>query len=858
MRLSQYPINTVKETPSEAEVISHQLMLRAGMIRRVAAGIYSWLPLGLRTLRKVEAIVREEMNRAGALELLMPAVQPAELWQESGRWNEYGPELLRLKDRHERDFVIGPTHEEVITDIARRELKSYRQLPVNFYQIQTKFRDEVRPRFGVMRGARVHHEGRLFLPCRRGLAGGGLRRNARRLHAHVHAHGAEFPRRAGRHRRHRRQRLGGIPGAGRFGRGRHRHLRCRRFRGQRRARPGAAAAGAAPAAGRAAERMPTPGAHTIEQLSALLKLPPSRCLKTLIVTGSEGAPVALLLRGDHDLNAVKAQKLPGIASPLRMASAAAVQAATGCAPGSIGPLGLSGLRVYADHAALAMADFVCGANEEDVHFTGVNWGRDLPEAPAADLRNVVAGDPSPSGNGRLQIVRGIEVGHIFQLGRKYSAAMNATVLDEAGAAVPMLMGCYGIGVTRIVAAAIEQNHDERGIIWPEPIAPFQVVLVPLNLQKSPRVRSAADALYAELCAAGIDVLYDDRDARPGVKFADAELLGIPHRVVIGERGLDAGTLEYRHRRATDSEDFPQHAALEFIRSRLQPAQLGANAHRSRGPAVAARLRAARAALPRPGPPAHAPAQRDPELREVVQQAISQAQCFADQYDSAVWYTLMEPKLRRYVKDDKERLEILQTVYCEAHRSGASVLPPGLIMAVLDVESGFDRWAVSSAGAVGLMQVMPFWPEQLGMRRYELTRITANLHMGCAILRFYLDSERRDVRRALERYNGSIGRRDYPDRVIVRWTRYWHGADDLGTRTGQAVLKSGGSCAGWISMISTLTAVTLAADGPIHSHSMNSRTARSSPQASTSTRPSSRLRAWPAMPAARARCWALAR
>jgi prolyl-tRNA synthetase len=332
-----------------------------------------------------------------------------------------------------------------------------------------------------------------------------------------------------------------------------------------------AAPRAAPGAG--LERIATPGARTIEQLSALLQVPPWRCLKTLIVEGSDGTPLALLLRGDHELNALKAQKLPGVANPLRMASAAAVQVATGCAPGSIGPFGLKALRVYADHAALAMADFVCGANEEDMHFRGANWGRDLPEAPAADLRNVVPGDPSPSGHGNLRIVRGIEVGHIFQLGRKYSAAMNATVLDEAGTAIAMLMGCYGIGVTRIVAAAIEQNHDQRGIIWPDPIAPFHVALVPLNLQKSSRVRAVADALYAELSAAGIEVLYDYRDARPGVKFADAELLGIPHRVVVGERGLDAGTLEYRHRRATDSEDFPQHAAIEFIRSRLQFAPL---------------------------------------------------------------------------------------------------------------------------------------------------------------------------------------------------------------------------------------------------------------------------------------------
>jgi prolyl-tRNA synthetase len=574
MRLSQYPINTVKETPSEAEVISHQLMLRAGMIRRVAAGIYSWLPLGLRALRKVETIVREEMNRAGALELLMPAIQPAELWQESNRWNEYGPELLRLKDRHQRNFVFGPTHEEVITDIARREIKSYRQLPVNFYQIQLKFRDEVRPRFGVMRAREfIMKDAYSFHADERSLAEG---------YAAMRAAYTRMFQRMGLNFRTVQADTGAIGGNA------SEEFQVLAASGEDAIAISDAddfaanvelAAALPPTAPRAAaaaslERIATPGAHTIEQLSAQLKLPASRCLKTLIVVGSDGTPVALLLRGDHELNAVKAQKLPGIASPLRMASAAAVQAATGCAPGSIGPLGLTGLRVYADHAALAMADFVCGANEEDMHFTGANWGRDLPEAPAADLRNVVPGDPSPSGNGRLQIVRGIEVGHIFQLGRKYSAAMNATVLDEAGTAIAMLMGCYGIGVTRIVAAAIEQNHDQRGIIWPDPIAPYNVCLVPLNLQKSPRVRSTADALYAQLSAAGIDVLYDDRDARPGVKFADAELLGIPHRVVIGERGLDAGTLEYRHRRATDSEDFPQHAALEFIRSRLQFAQAG--------------------------------------------------------------------------------------------------------------------------------------------------------------------------------------------------------------------------------------------------------------------------------------------
>ena len=569
MRLSQYPINTVKETPSEAEIISHQLMLRAGMIRRIAAGIYSWLPFGLRALRKVEAIVREEMNRAGAFELLMPAIQPAELWQESGRWNEYGPELLRLKDRHERDFVVGPTHEEVITDIARREIKSYRQLPVNFYQVQTKFRDEVRPRFGVMRAREfIMKDAYSFHADERSLAEG---------YALMHQAYTRMFRRMGLNFRTVQADPGAIGGTASeefqvladSGEDAIAISDADDFAANIELAPELAPAAPRPPPTQALERIPTPGAHTIEQLAALLKVPATRCLKTLIVNGSDGTPVALLLRGDHDLNALKAQKLPGIANPLRMASAAAVQAATGCAPGSIGPVGLTGLRVYADHAALAMADFVCGANQQDVHFTGANWGRDTLEPAGADLRNVVAGDPSPSGHGQLQIVRGIEVGHIFQLGPKYSAAMNATVLDESGAAIPMLMGCYGIGVTRIVAAAIEQNHDQRGIIWPDPIAPFNVCLVPLNLQKSPRVRAVADALYAELSAAGIDVLYDDRDVRPGVKFADAELLGIPHRVVVGERGLDAGTLEYRHRRATDSEDFAQHAALEFLGSRLQ-------------------------------------------------------------------------------------------------------------------------------------------------------------------------------------------------------------------------------------------------------------------------------------------------
>jgi prolyl-tRNA synthetase len=567
MRLSLYPINTVKETPSEAEVISHQLMLRAGLIRRVAAGIYTWLPMGLRTLRKVEQIIREEMDRAGALEVLMPAIQPAELWQESGRWDQYGPELLRLHDRHDRPFVVGPTHEEVITDTARRELKSYRQLPVNFYQIQLKFRDEIRPRFGVMRGREfIMKDAYSFHLDEQSLAEGyaAMRAAYTRMFTRM---GLEF--------RAVQADTGSIGGNA-----------SEEFQvlansgedaiaasdGDGYAANVELAAALPPAAPRASAsaalaEVATPGAKTIEQVCAFLKVQPSQCLKTLLVAAADGGVIALLVRGDHELNAVKAAKVPGVAAPFRMASATEVQATAGCEPGFIGPRGLK-CPVYADHSALALADFVCGANRADTHLTGVNWARDLPEPVAADLRNVVDGDPSPSGTGTLRIVRGIEVGHIFQLGRKYSAAMNATVLDEAGKATTLLMGCYGIGVTRIVAAAIEQNHDERGIIWPAALAPFQVVLVPLNAHKSELVRSTADRLYAEFTAAGIDVLYDDRDARPGVKLADAELLGIPHRIVIGERGLANGMLEYRARRADTNEDLPLADALGLIRTRL--------------------------------------------------------------------------------------------------------------------------------------------------------------------------------------------------------------------------------------------------------------------------------------------------
>jgi prolyl-tRNA synthetase len=567
MRLSQYPINTVKETPAEAEVISHQLMLRAGLIRRLAAGLYSWLPLGLRTLRKVERIIREEMNRAGALELVMPVIQPAELWQESGRWSEYGPELLRIKDRHQRDYVAGPTHEEVITDIARRELKSYRQLPVNFYQIQTKFRDEIRPRFGVMRAREfIMKDAYSFHADEASLREG--------YRAMYEAYTRIFTR-TGLKFRAVRADSGAIGGdlSQEF------HVLAQSgedaivfsdeddYAANLEAAAAVPPAGPRPAAQEQLEKVATPGARTIDDLSRFLKIEPARCLKTLLVAGTGDTVVALVLRGDHELNAVKAQKLPGVASPLKMASAESVRKATGCEPGYIGVIGLR-CKVYADHAALALADFVTGANEKDMHYTGANWERDVPSATAADLRNVVEGDPSPSGKGRLKIVRGIEVGHIFQLGQKYSIPMQANVLDEASRDITLHMGCYGIGVTRIVAAAIEQNHDDKGIIWPEPIAPFEVVLVPLNQHKSPRVREVADRLYAELTEAGIEVLYDDRDARPGVKFADAELLGIPHRIVVGERGLEAGKLEYRGRRDAESTELAAGDAVAFIRSRM--------------------------------------------------------------------------------------------------------------------------------------------------------------------------------------------------------------------------------------------------------------------------------------------------
>jgi len=562
MKTSKYFIATQKEVPAEAEIVSHRLMLRASLIRRLSAGIYTWLPLGLRVVRKVEKIVREEMNRAGALELSMPVVQPAELWQQSGRWQAYGPELLRFKDRHERDFVMQPTSEELITDLARGELKSYRQLPVHFYQIQTKFRDERRPRFGIMRGREfVMKDGYSFHADY-----ADLEREYRNMYD---TYTRIFSRLALQFRAVAAD-TGAIGGTGSH----EFHVLAESGEDAIAFSPQsdyaanvelaeALSPGERPAATETMRQVPTPGMTKCEAVAELLKLPLSRTVKAVAVM-HDAEFILLLVRGDHELNEIKTQKQIG---PFRFATEREIREHLHCPPGYIGPVGAK-VRVLADRAVAAMADFVCGANEEGYHLAGVNWGRDAPEPEVADIRNVVPGDPSPDGKGKLDIVRGIEVGHIFQLGQKYSQPMKGVVLDESGKEVTLYMGCYGIGVTRIVAAAIEQNHDERGIIWPEPIAPFQVVLVPMGMQKSVRVREVADRLYAQLTAAGIEVLYDDRDARPGVKFADAELLGIPHRVVVGERGLEAGKLEYRNRRDTESQEFALDDALAFIRSHL--------------------------------------------------------------------------------------------------------------------------------------------------------------------------------------------------------------------------------------------------------------------------------------------------
>lgn len=562
MRFSEFGLTTLKEVPADAEIVSHKLMLRAGLIRRLASGLFTWMPLGLRVLRKVEAVIREEMDRAGALELLMPAIQPAELWQESGRWEQYGPLLLRMTDRHGRDYCFGPTHEEVITDIARRELRSYKQLPVNFYQIQTKFRDEIRPRFGVMRAREFIMKDAYSFDIDQA----GLDASYGRMHA---AYTAIF------------ERLGlkfrvVDADSGEIGGSRSQEFHVLAESGEDAIAYSDAdnyasnletaatmpPPGKRPAPEQELEQIATPDIKTIEALCKALNVTPQQTLKTLIVDGTEG-PVALVLRGDHELNAVKAQKIVGVASPLTMASVETIQAATGCVPGFSGPIGLE-IPIFYDHATAAMHDFVCGANALDKHYKGANFGRDIDLGETVDIRNAVAGDPAPGGTGELSIARGIEVGHIFQLGDKYSSSMGATVQGPGGKSLVLSMGCYGIGVTRIVAAAIEQNHDDDGIIWPAPLAPFDVVLVPINMHRSDEVREAAEALYTELKDMGLAVLFDDRDARPGVKFADAELIGIPHRLVVSDRGLEAGELEYRHRRDSESRNVKREEALKLL------------------------------------------------------------------------------------------------------------------------------------------------------------------------------------------------------------------------------------------------------------------------------------------------------
>ncbi|MPW37058.1 proline--tRNA ligase [Vibrio sp. B1Z05] len=556
MRTSKYLVSTLKETPNDAEVVSHQLMLRAGMIRKLASGLYTWLPTGLRVLRKVENIVREEMDNAGSVETLMPVVQPSDLWEETGRWEKFGPELLRIKDRNQRSFVLGPTHEEVITDMIRNEVKSYKQLPLNLYQIQTKFRDEVRPRFGVMRSrefimkdaysfhldqasldetyAEMHQAycnvfNRMGLDFRPVLADTGSIGGSASHEFHVLAESGED--------------LIAFSTESDF------------------AANIEKAEAIAPTTELAAPTqemtlVDTPNAKTIAELVEQFELPIEKTVKTLFVKASEESEfeiIALIIRGDHELNEIKAEKLPQVAEPLEMAGEEEIRAAIGAGPGSLGPVGLK-LPFIVDRSVAVMSDFGAGANVDGQHYFGINWGRDVELAQVEDLRNVVEGDPSPCGKGVIQLKRGIEVGHIFQLGNNYSKSMNATVLDANGKSAIVEMGCYGIGCTRVVAAAIEQNHDQNGIIWPEAIAPFQVAIVPMNMHKSERVKEAAEKLYADLTAQGIEVLFDDRKERPGVMFKDIELIGIPHTVVIGDRSMDNGHFEYKNRR--DGEKVP--------------------------------------------------------------------------------------------------------------------------------------------------------------------------------------------------------------------------------------------------------------------------------------------------------------
>lgn len=568
MRTSQFPLSTVKEIPADAEIASHKLMIRAGLIRKLAAGVYTWLPLGLRVLRKVEHIVREEMNKAGGLEVLMPALQPAELWQETGRWEKYGPELARLQDRHHREFCLGPTHEEIITDLARNELKSYKQLPITYYQIQTKFRDEIRPRFGVMRSrefvmkdaysfhldqeslqqtyevmyrAYTNIFNRFGLKFRAVIADSGSIGGAVSHEFHVLADTGEDAiafSTASDYAANIEKAEALMP------------------QGQR------------ADATEALTLVDTPNQHSIEEVSRFFNVGAEQCLKTLIVRGENDTLVALLLRGDHELNPIKAEKIDGVLSPLQFAGDAEIIDACGCKPGSIGPIGLK-MTIIADRSVTLMSDFISGANQDGKHYKGTNWHRDLPlPDQIADLRMVVEGDPSPDGKGEITIARGIEVGHIFQLGNKYSEAMNAAIVNEAGKNQIMIMGCYGIGISRVVAAAIEQGHDERGIIWPNELAPFQVAICPMNMYKSDRLVDTVEKIYQELLEAGIEVLLDDRKVRAGFMFSDMELIGIPHRIVIGDRGLDSGTVEYQGRMDKESQDVAFADIVSFIKAKL--------------------------------------------------------------------------------------------------------------------------------------------------------------------------------------------------------------------------------------------------------------------------------------------------
>lgn len=572
MRTSQFFFTTLKEAPTDAEVISQKLMLRAGLIKRVASGVYTWMPLGLRTMRKVENIVREEMNRAGALELSMPAVQPAELWQESGRWEQYGPELLRFKDRHQRDFVIGPTHEEVITDVVRRDVKSYRQLPLHLYQIQIKFRDEIRPRFGVMRG-------REFL-MKDGYSFHSSFDDLKREYQNMYETYSRIFTRLGLKFRAVAADTGSIGGTGSHefhvlaDSGEDDIAFCAASDYAANVELAEALAPATPraAASQPMQKVATPGKTACPDVAALLGLPLTQTVKAIAVMHEEEDKkqfILFLLRGDHELNEIKAGKIAGVA-PFRFASEAEILEHLGCKPGYIGPVGAdtSKVRIIADRTVAAMSDFVCGANEADYHLTGANFGRDMAEPEVADIRNVLAGDPSPDGKGTLDICRGIEVGHIFQLRTKYAEALQCSYLDEQGKSQIMEMGCYGIGVTRIVGAAIEQGHDDKGIIFPAAIAPFEVCIVPMGYRKSEAVKAAADKLYNELKAGGVDVLLDDRDERPGVMFADMELIGIPHRVVIGDRGLANGELEYKGRRDADPTMLKADQVGAFLREKL--------------------------------------------------------------------------------------------------------------------------------------------------------------------------------------------------------------------------------------------------------------------------------------------------